>query len=289
MDKVNKDKYSAVWVSHSSISDFLKCPRAYFLKHVYRDPRTNHKIKIISPPLSLGKAVHDVIESLSVLPADKRFETPLIDKLDDVWPRISGKRGGFLNSDVERKYKNRAKAMLVNVTNHPGPIKNLAVKIGSDLPFFWLSEQDNIILCGKIDWMEYLPDEDAVHIIDFKTGRSIESADSLQLPIYYFLAKNCQVRPIAKLSYWYLDKDTLPKEQDMPSLKEAKEKILKIAKKIKLSRQLNRFKCPDNGCRFCRPYEAIINGKAELVGVDEYGADVYVLDSYDDGNKEKIL
>lgn len=26
-----QDKYSAVWVSHSSINDFLKCHRAYFL------------------------------------------------------------------------------------------------------------------------------------------------------------------------------------------------------------------------------------------------------------------
>ena len=61
------DKYTAYWVSHSSINDFLKCPRAYFLKNVYKDPKTGRKIKLISPPLALGQAVHEVVESLSVL------------------------------------------------------------------------------------------------------------------------------------------------------------------------------------------------------------------------------
>ncbi|KKQ37796.1 MAG: hypothetical protein US54_C0025G0014, partial [Candidatus Roizmanbacteria bacterium GW2011_GWA2_37_7] len=44
------DKFSAVWVSHTSISDFLQCPYAYYLKHVYKDPKTGHKMKIMSPP-----------------------------------------------------------------------------------------------------------------------------------------------------------------------------------------------------------------------------------------------
>jgi len=291
MDKVNKDKYSAVWTSHSSINDFLKCPRAYYLKHVYRDPKTNHKIKITSPPLSLGKAVHDVIESLSILPLDKRFDTPLIEKLEEFWSKVSGKKGGFFGDNVEQEYKARAKEMLVNITKNPGPIKKLAVKIDTDLPYFWLSEEDNIILCGKIDWMEYLAQEDAVHIIDFKTGRSTESADSLQLPIYNLIANNCQSRLVKKVSYWYLAKDTLPKEQKLPDLDGVHKRILKIARDIKLARQLNRFKCPDQGCRSCKPYEAVVKGKAELVGVGEYGSDIYILSSSSQDLKqnEKIL
>ena len=35
-----KDKYTATWVSHTSLSDYIKCPRAYFLKNVYKDPQT---------------------------------------------------------------------------------------------------------------------------------------------------------------------------------------------------------------------------------------------------------
>lgn len=101
---MNGDKYSAVWVSHTSISDFLNCPRAYYLKHVYKDPVTNHKIKLMSPPLALGQAVHEVIESLSVLPMSERFKEPLISKFEVAWKKVTGKRGGFTNEDAEQRY-----------------------------------------------------------------------------------------------------------------------------------------------------------------------------------------
>ncbi|KKU87195.1 MAG: hypothetical protein UY16_C0035G0009 [Candidatus Gottesmanbacteria bacterium GW2011_GWA2_47_9] len=77
-----KDKFTATWVSHTSIADFLNCPRAYYLRNVYRRPETNHKIQLVSPPLSLGSAIHEVLESLSVLPTKVRFTEPLLSKFD---------------------------------------------------------------------------------------------------------------------------------------------------------------------------------------------------------------
>ena len=91
-----KDKYSAVWVSHSSISSFLECPRGYYLRNVYKDPNTGHKVKIVSPPLSLGAAVHEVVESLSELKTGERFKEPLLDKFARAWKKVSGKWGVFL-------------------------------------------------------------------------------------------------------------------------------------------------------------------------------------------------
>ena len=58
------DKYKAVWVSHSSMGDFLKCPRLYYLHNVYKNPKTGRKIAIVSPHMSLGVAVHNVLENL---------------------------------------------------------------------------------------------------------------------------------------------------------------------------------------------------------------------------------
>jgi ATP-dependent helicase/DNAse subunit B len=60
-----RDKYSAVWVSHSSMGDFLKCPYAYYLHNIYKDPKTGRKINIVNPSLSLGVAVHEVLEGLA--------------------------------------------------------------------------------------------------------------------------------------------------------------------------------------------------------------------------------
>ena len=270
------DKYTAVWVSHSSISDFLTCPRAYYLNHVYKDPKTGHKISLISPPLALGQAVHEVVESLSVLPTQGRFKQSLVQKFQAAWQKVSGKSGGFKDQDQEQHYKNRGEDMLRQVMDHPGPLTNLAVKINMDLPYFWLSEQDNIILCGKIDWLEYLPDR-SVHIIDFKTSKSEESPRSLQLPIYHLLAHHCQTHPIKKLSYWYLERGSGLTEKPLPDLDQAKDQILKIAKDIKLVRQLDRFVCPHKGCRACQPLEAVITGKAEFVGTDNLRRDIYIL------------
>ncbi len=271
------DKYTAVWVSHTSMSDFLKCPRAYFLKHVYRDPKNWHKIKLMTPQLALGQAVHEVLESLSILPKEKRFLESLIVKFERAWEKVSGEKGGFASPDMEYRYKTRGQDMLRRVMRHPGPVGESAVKIQQDLPYFWLSEEENIILCGKIDWLEYFVDTDAVHIIDFKTGRYEEDPESLQLSIYHLLVYHCQKRTVCKASYWYIDRDDAPKEQPLGNREEAKARVLRIAQQIKLARQLERFSCPENGCGACRPYEAIARGEGQFVGEDGYHYDVYIL------------
>lgn len=275
-----KDKYSAVWVSHSSSSAFLECPRSYYLKNIYKDPKTGHKIQLMNPYLALGQAVHQVIEALSVIPTQDRFSEPLIPKFENVWKNISGEKGGFRNEEQEREFFERGKKMLKRVVDNPGPLNNLAVKINMDLPHYWLSEEDNIILCGKIDWLEYFKKTDSVHIIDFKTSKGEEKKGSLQLPIYHLLVHNCQKRKVDKASYWYLDRndDLTPKK--LPDLEESHKKVLKVAKEMKLARQLERFKCPhgEDGCPACQPFEAIISGKAKFVGVNDYKNDVYILD-----------
>ncbi len=273
-----KDKYSAVWVSHSSINDYLACPRAYFLKNIYRDPKTNHKVMLMQPPLALGQAVHEVIESLSVLPVGDRFAESLLDKFERVWRGISGKRGGFHDNGEEEAFKSRGIAMIRRVMEHPGILKNKAVKIRQELPYFWLSEEDNLILCGKIDWLEYLEGDDSVHIVDFKTGKFDEDGDSLQLPIYLLLATNCQTKPVSRASYWYVSRDNEPVEVSLPKPEEAQKRVLEAAKRISLARKLERFVCKHtSGCRQCQPYEAIVSGRAEFVGTGGYNQDIYIL------------
>lgn len=273
-----KDKYSATWVSHSSIGDYLKCPRAYYLKNMYRDPKTNHKIMVMEPPLALGQVVHEVIDSLSALPVEERNINSLLDVFEEKWKAISGKPGGFRDAEEESKFKSRGLKMIERVVANPGPLLSKAVKIRQALPHYWLSEEDNIILCGKIDWMEYLSDTDSIHIIDFKTGKFDEDEDSLQLPIYLLLAAHCQNRAIARASYWYLDRDDAPMEVALPSGEEAEKRVLELAKKVSLARKLERFVCrTKDGCRVCRPLENVISGKAQFIGVGGYNQDIYTL------------
>jgi CRISPR/Cas system-associated exonuclease Cas4 (RecB family) len=284
------DKYSATWISHSSISDYLACPRAYYLRNVYKDPKTNHKIQIVSPALSLGVSVHEVLEALSTLPTAKRFSRSLIPAYERAWSAVTGEAGGFTSASLEKEYFNRGKIMLQRVMEHPGPLANLAVKIKGDLPNYYLSEKDNIILCGKLDWLEYNEVNKTVQIIDFKTGKNREQVSSLQLPIYLLLAENCQKYQVARASYWYLwfDDELTPKT--LPDSHSARKQLLEIGRRIGLARKLKSFKCPHGGCPACEPFERILRGEGKKVGENkQMRRDSYLMEARVGDDLEEIL
>lgn len=272
-----RDKYTAVWVSNSSINDFLACPRLYYLRNVYKDPKTGHKINIINPSLALGQIVHEVLEALSFLPAQDRLKESLLDNYNVAWEKVTGRLGGFHDADEELEVKERGRKMMQRVMDNPAPLLNKAIKIKQELPNYYLSTDENIILCGRIDWLEYVAADDSVHIIDFKTGKYDERPDSLQLPIYHLLVKNCQSKRVSKASYWYLDRNNEPTEVELSSIEDSYNTVLTLAKKVKQTRLKRDYSCRKNGCRDCRPFEAILKGEAEFVGVGGYGQDTYVL------------
>ena len=129
----------------------------------------------------------------------------------------------------------------------------------------------------KLDWLEYLENDNSVHIVDFKTGKNEENEESLQLPIYLLLAKNCQKFNVSKASYWYIDHEDLPSGVNLPNEELAKENVLQVAKRVKLARQLNLMECPRGGCYACLPFEAILRGLGERVGVSGTNQDIFVL------------
>jgi len=277
-----QDKYSAVWVSHSSMGDFLKCPRSYYLKNIYKDPKTKRKINIVSPALSLGSAVHEVVEGLANFKVEERFTKDLEKEFDLAWKKLSGKRGGFKDEKEEDEYKQRGIEMIRRVIENPGPLKRKTIKIKDGHngmpPNFLISEEENIILCGKIDWLEYIEENDSVKILDFKTGKHDEDALSLQLPIYLLLATTMQKRKVSGASYWYLDRDNDPKDVVLPDIDESRRRVLETALRVKKARETKDFLCPrgQEGCFCCKPFEAILRGEAVLVGASGY-QDLYMI------------
>lgn len=277
------DKYKAVWVSHSSIGDFLKCPRAYYLHNVYKDPKTGRKINLVSPALSLGLAVHGALESLKHLSVEERMKLDLFNEFEKEWSKVSGKIGGFKKEAEEAEMKERGKAMIGRVVKMPGPIARKTIKLKESHnhmpPNFFLSEAENIILCGLIDWLEYVEEDGSVRILDFKTGKHDEDEESLQLPIYLLLVNALQKRKVSGAAYWYLNREDRPTEMKLPSLDESKEKVLAIAMRIKEAREKKVFICSrgEKGCFACKPYEAIVSGKAEYLGIGGYGQDMYLV------------
>jgi ATP-dependent helicase/DNAse subunit B len=137
-------------------------------------------------------------------------------------------------------------------------------------PNFYLSEDDNIILNGQVDWIEYLSETDSLHIIDFKTGKNEEKDGSLQLPIYLLLCNALQKRKVAKASYWYLESDKIV-EKELPDAETAYAQVYDVALRVKSARESGIFNCPNGnydhetglgGCMGCRPYEKILDWKA---------------------------
>lgn len=277
-----QDKYSAVWVSHSSIGDFLKCPRAYFLKNMYRN-ENGRKINVVGPALSLGIAVHETLEGLLNYKAEERFNKPLMVSFEENWVKVSGKQGGFKSEAEEMEAKQRAANMITRVDQHRGPLLNKAVKLAPHKnnmpPNFYLSEEHNIILSGKIDWLEYIPEDDSVRIIDFKTGKNDEDGESLQLPIYALLLNALQKRKVSGAAYWYIERNDQPTLVALPELAGAKERVLAAAVKVKEARERGIFECPRGvqGCFACKPFEKILRGEAELVGIGGYNQEMYLI------------
>ncbi len=279
-----RDTYSAVWVSHTSMSDFLQCPRSYFLRNVYKDPRTGHKVSIVAPATSLGIAVHETLESLKLISVQERFAGDLLHDLERAWQKVSGKIGGFRTAEEERSMFERGVAMIERVRKNPGPLARKTVRLpvtpNGMPPNFLLSEDDNIILCGLVDWLEYREDDDSVKIVDFKTGRSAEREDSLQLPIYLLLVSALQRRTVSGAAYWYLEYADDPVEKALPPLDDARARVLAVARAVKRARELREFQCGAGaeGCYACRPYEMILSGEATHVGVGGYGQDLYMIE-----------
>src|SRR3989338_3751308 len=283
------DKYSAVWVSHSSMGDFLKCPRLYFLHNVYKNPDTGRKITIVNPALSLGSAVHATLEALKALPVEERLHRDLLADFEQEWATTaSGKKGGFTSAGEEAGAKARGRAMIERVMQNPGPLAKKTVKLKESEnnmpPNFILDEEENIVLCGLIDWLEYVEADDSIRIIDFKTGKGEEDEDSLQLPIYLLLLNALQKRRVSGAAYWYLEKNDIPTDMNLPDVILAREKVLALAQRIKDAREKRAYECPrpdrsggPAGCFACQPYETILRGDAEYLGIAGYGQDAYLV------------
>ena len=275
------DSKETLWISHSAIRNFDNCSRLYYFANIYRNPDTGNRVQIVNPYISLGSAVHEVIDELLDLSPSKRTKTSLLGRLERVWSRYEGKVGGFVSPKQEAEFKKRGVNMIKKVEKSD-ILSKKALRRDDNLPKMTL--YDGIQLVGSFDWIEVLPNN-SLHIIDFKTGKSKESSDSLQLPIYQILAKSNYKKEVEKLSYWYLETSSNLTTQKSVDSEKALVKIKKKAIKIKETIDTSNFSCdsPYNRCFWCRKYENIISGKAERVGTNEkMQKDLFYITNSDD-------
>lgn len=268
--------HNAVFISHSILSDFGKCPQKYYYQSLFRTPR-GYKIQIISPHLALGEGVHDTLERFSRLTPLEKKKDELFRIFEQVWQNLSGEKGGFVSPMEEKEFKQRAVDMLERFFRNKHFLEKEAEKI-KDFP---QAEMGNdLILTGKFDWVE--KEGDYYHIIDFKTGKNEEKEDSRQLPIYAVLLSKILQTDKLKTSYWYLDKDDEAVSFPLPDLNLVWQELKQKGEVIKLFKQTNSFRCLSGreSCWACRDILAVAQGKGKLVSMNpNRKQEIYILKS----------
>jgi len=264
-----------IFISYTSLSDFLKCPRAYFLKNIYRDPKTNFRLQVASPYLSLGSTVHDSVKwclDLKGQVTKKQLE----DKFRNLWLKYRGKKGGFESREQEGDFGKRGLKMLDNFFTNAQILEKITHRV--DFPKLNLFE--DVILMGNFDFVGEKEDG-TLHVLDFKTGANDEK-DPLQLYIYAILAEANLGKSVSSASFWYLDRDNAPQEIVLDPLEPKLEWLKEKAGELKEAIGQGNWICikGEELCRDCKDYQAIIDGKGQFQFSDfRYKKDVYFLAS----------
>lgn len=264
----------AIFLSNTSLNDFLSCPRAYFLKNIYKNPKTSYRIKIASPYISLGATVHDAIKWF----LENSGESSLLaldDQFRNFWWKYHGLRGGFVSNEDEAVFGQRGLKMLENFIKNYRKLEKMVPS--AKFPKYPLAE--DVILTGNLDYVGELADG-TLHVIDFKTGTKDEES-AIQLYIYAILAENYYQKEVKKLSFWYLDRDLEPKEAVLEPPEKTLSWLVEKAKEVKQALQENNWVCKnqEEGCFGCRNYQAILDGKGQFLFSDHtFKKDVYYFD-----------
>lgn len=261
-----------IYLAYTSLKDFLKCPRSYFLKSIYKN-KNGRRIQVASPYLSLGSTVHDSVKWFLETKEKPTLEE-LIEKYRDLWPKFSGKRGGFTSKKEEGDFGRRGLVMLENF------FKNWKV-LGKSAPIITFPKYnllENIVLMGNFDFVGE-KDDGSLQIVDFKTGATDEK-DPIQLYIYAILAEANLEKPVSAASFWYLDREDKPREIVLDPLEPKLEWLKEKATELKKALGEGMWVCikGDELCRDCKDYQAIIDEKGEFQFTDyRYKKDVYFL------------
>lgn len=263
-----------IYLSYTSLKDFLKCPNSYYLKNIYRDPKTAFRIQIASPYLTLGSTVHDSVKWY-LDNKGQAAKDQLMQKFRNFWLKYRGKKGGFATLEEEGNFGNRGLKMLDNFLNNAQRLEKSAPAV--TFPKYNLVE--DIVLIGNFDFVGEKVDG-SLHVVDFKTGANDEK-DSLQLYIYAILAEVNLEKEVSAASFWYLDRDDSPRQIVLDPLEGKLKWICEKAKELKAALQKNEWVCikKDRGfCRDCRDHQAILDGKGEFQFSDyRYKKDIYYL------------
>ncbi|MFA5009418.1 MAG: ATP-dependent DNA helicase [Candidatus Paceibacterota bacterium] len=247
--------------SFSQLTAFSNCPLQYKFAHILKIPTRGR------PNFSYGKTVHNTLHKFIGLAAreieinqkdlfgnikieKEKINLSLQDLLEiydkewiDDWHDGDSKKDYYLKGkEVLKNFYNDLLLKPLNIyflNGEPALEKTFSLKI------------DNDLLVGAIDRIDKIS-ENEVELIDYKTGNpkdSLSTDDKFQLLIYQLAAFKIFGLRAGKLSYYYVDdnsiKSFIPTDDD---LFKTEEKVKDLIARIKRS---NFKPSPGWNCRFC--------------------------------------
>ncbi len=264
----------AIYLSYTSLNDFLRCPKSYYLKNVYRNPQTGYKLQIASPYITLGATVHDALDWYIKQPK-KPSKADTINQFRNHWRKFRLKRGGFTSLEQEAEFGKRGLTMVENFVGNAQILEPSVPPI--KFPKYILP--GDVVLIGNFDFLGEKRDK-SLHVVDFKTGAKDEESP-IQLYIYAILAEANLQKPVSTASYWYLDREDGPRPVVLDPLDSTLEWLHQKAALVKKAREENKWNCVkgESACFECKQYQAIIDGKGEFMFSDHaFKKDSYFLE-----------
>ena len=214
-------------LSFSQLDKFDKCPLSYWFAFELRIPSPPHA------SLLTGSAIHEALEVFyqRIKNESAPAEEELLKIFETIFHRIQNETGGLSSQDLELAKTKLSDFYRAQKGVFVSPLaleKEFVFKVGEHS------------IKGKIDRVDQ--DGDGVQIIDYKTGKSRNSADpedqkfaeqSLQFSIYALAARECFDWNVKALSFYYVyDNQVLTTTRNEEQLAKTKEKILDAAARI---------------------------------------------------------
>lgn len=196
-------------LSYTSLSDFLRCPRCWYVKYILNIPQRD------SLEAHVGSLSHSVLEDFyrkwQLAEADGQTRPKLDDLLSEARAQYEREYSADSTPNVERldqllHQMRNAFERLHNETDH-------ILELEKSYTFDYVDPVTNnplAVITAKLDRVDQLPDG-GIRVIDYKTGNATKEKlepkpDDLQMGIYYLALKHAYNVPSlpGRAEYWNL-------------------------------------------------------------------------------------
>jgi DNA helicase-2/ATP-dependent DNA helicase PcrA len=211
-------------LSASALDQYEKCGMKYLLSARWGIRGGPHAT------LTFGNVMHATLREMAS--AWQRGQAMSLADVELIYGR-EWKGAGFEDAYQEEQYRREGLEQLraFHEKHNAAPPNVLALEKYFELPL-----EHNIVVTGRIDRIDRLPDGTA-GIVDYKTGsvkKPLDARKSLQLSIYALAAKEILELDPSRLVFYNLGvNDAVATSRDEKSLKQAREQVAEIADSIR--------------------------------------------------------